>query len=267
MRDPIVRADRLTVVDYEKAFADLTKWAQRNDDVRALVMTGSGGAKTAHPLSDRDIEVYTTDVEALVDDESWWSGLGDVLVVERLENADADPTRLVYYIGGKLDFTLVPADRLNGMTYERPFKILLDKDEVAASLRLSTPATGEVPDAADFEEAVDWAYAAALMCAKAVVRDELWAAKFRDNDLKEQLLQMVEWDHRSRYGADYDTRYLGTRMNQWMDADIRQSLLGCWGHLDAVDTVRALRTLSISSQALRRAPLCDSPCRTSITTA
>lgn len=52
---------------------------------------------------------------------------------------------------------------------------------------------------------------------------------------------MLEWDHRARYGADYDTRYLGRRMNTWMDPDIRQELLGCWGHLDVVDPAIALR--------------------------
>jgi aminoglycoside 6-adenylyltransferase len=52
---------------------------------------------------------------------------------------------------------------------------------------------------------------------------------------------MIEWDHRARYGPDFDTRYLGTRMNQWMDADIRDALLNCWGRLDAKDTEFALR--------------------------
>jgi hypothetical protein len=29
------------------------------------------------------------------------------------------------------------------------------------------------------------------MCAKAVVREELWSAKFRDNNLKDQLLALL----------------------------------------------------------------------------
>jgi aminoglycoside 6-adenylyltransferase len=176
----------------------------------------------------------------LLADESWWSRLGDVLVVERLENAEGCPTRLAYYIGGKLDFTLIPANRMSGTTYERPYTVLLDKDGHADHLHLSKP-KWTVPSECEFVESVNWAYAAALMCAKAAVRDELWAAKFRDQDLKEQLLQMVEWDHRARYGADYDTRYLGTRMNEWMDQDVRQELLGCWAHLEPVDTAAGLR--------------------------
>lgn len=52
---------------------------------------------------------------------------------------------------------------------------------------------------------------------------------------------MIEWDHRLRCRASVDTRYLGTRMNTWMDADIRHALTHCWSHFDAADTAAALR--------------------------
>jgi len=42
--------------------------------------------------------------------DDWWSHLGDALAVERLENGDDKSTRLIYYLGGKLDFTLVSVD-------------------------------------------------------------------------------------------------------------------------------------------------------------
>jgi aminoglycoside 6-adenylyltransferase len=227
-------------VDYEKTLAQLTDWALKNESVRAMVLTGSGGARDAHCLSDRDIEIYCTDVDGLLADESWWMGLGQVLVVERLENPGRHPTRLVYYVGGKLDFNLLRAERLGDQVYDRPFQVLVDKDGTAPSE--VTPSTWAPPDASKFDESVNWAYAAALMCAKAVVRGELWSAKIRDNDLKGQLLEMIEWDHRTRYGPDFDTRYLGTRMNDWMDADVRHALHTCWGHFDAIDAEHALRS-------------------------
>lgn len=234
------RSCRLLDVDYESVLADLIEWGTTEECVRGLVLTGSGGSKTAHRLSDRDVEVYTADVEALLADEAWWSRLGEVLVVERLENADGHPTRLVYYADGKLDFTLIPADQLGSGSYVRPFEVLLDKDGATTGMQ-RTPLAWPRPSAADVDESVNWAYAAALMCAKALVRDELWAAKFRDVDLKDQLLHMIEWDHRTRYGDDLDTRYLGTRMHHWMDADIRAELRDCWGHFDKNDSAAALR--------------------------
>ena len=71
---------------YEKALDQLTHWAESTDTVRALVLTGSAAAHLAHSLSDRDLELYGTDPGRLLQDESCWSELGEVLVVERLEN-------------------------------------------------------------------------------------------------------------------------------------------------------------------------------------
>jgi aminoglycoside 6-adenylyltransferase len=79
------------------------------------------------------------------------------------------------------------------------------------------------------------------MCAKAIVRDEPWSNKIRDRDLKTSLLTFIEWDHYVRHGLDYDVRFLGSRMRQWMDADVQQALEQCWAHFDVVDSARALR--------------------------
>lgn len=99
-----------------------------------------------------------------------------------------------------------------------------------------------------------WAYAAALMSAKALVRGELWRAKFRDNDLKEHLLTMIEWEHWAHYGNQYDPRYLATRMNECMDEDIREELASCWGRFNPLDSVLALRiTLALYRRVSERA--------------
>lgn len=229
-------------MNYGEVLEKLIAWATEVDVVRAVIVTGSAVTGDGHPLSDRDIEIYASDADELADDDSWWSSLGEVLVVERLEDEDLGyPTRLIYYAGGKLDFTLIPSEDLAESEHDRPFRVLLDKDGCApdpASIRTDC---GELPEEDELEESVHWGYAAALMCAKAVVREELWSAKLRDQDLKEELLRVIEWDHRVRYGATYDTRYLGVRMNSWMDADIRDELTGCWSHFDTADTTAALR--------------------------
>jgi aminoglycoside 6-adenylyltransferase len=51
-------------LDYEQALASLKSWAEADANVRALVMTGSGGAGNTHPLSDRDIEIHAKHVDA-----------------------------------------------------------------------------------------------------------------------------------------------------------------------------------------------------------
>jgi len=90
----------------------------------------------------------------------------------------------VYYIDGKIDFMVGPVDALPAVRYARLFRVLLDKDRAAdASPPVELLAT-DPPTAASFRECIHWFYAAALMRAKCVVRDEPWQAKFRDRDLK-----------------------------------------------------------------------------------
>ncbi len=151
-------------VDYNAALDALRKWAEQTDSVRGVLVTGSAAAGDVHPLSDRDIEIYTHDVEGLLDDESWWNGLGEVLVVERLGNDLDHPTRLIYYVGGKLDFTLIPAGDLATAVHPRPFEVLVDKDADAPPSRSSVE-TPNLPEQDEVDEAINWGYAAALMCA------------------------------------------------------------------------------------------------------
>lgn len=227
-------------VDYDAVINTLTSWSQRQDNVRALLLTGSAATGQTHPLSDRDLEVYVEDPAPLLNDDSWWDQLGEVLVVERLDAAGWFPSRVVYYAGGKLDLTVIPIEQITSIPRDRSFRVLVTKDARTRALSL-TSSSSPLPSADAFAQALHWGYAAALMCAKAAVRDELWMAKVRDGNLKAQLLLLIEWDHRSRYGTEVDVRYLGTRMRQWMDQDVKDALDNCWGHFDAVDTSAALR--------------------------
>lgn len=179
-------------MNYDVVLADLLDWARRGDNVRTVVLTGSAASSTDHPLSDRDIELHVLDAAPLEGFDGWWTALGEVLVVERLENDASAPTRLVYYVGGKLDFTLIERDDA-GELYDRPFHVLMDKDGVAAGFRLVENVASE-PDQTEFDDCRDWGYAAALMNAKALVRDEPWSANIRDSDLKAELLRLIEWD-------------------------------------------------------------------------
>ena len=84
--------------------------------------------------------------------------------------------------------------------YDRPFTVLLDKDEVAGDFTLCAP-TVVGPTQAVFDESANWAGAAVLMTAKAIMRDEPWSVMMRDADFKVELLRMIEWDHILRYGS------------------------------------------------------------------
>lgn len=222
---------------------DVVAWASSQDNVRLAVLTGSlvRRPEEVDSLSDLDIELYVRDPRRLLETEGWYRRFGEVLAVEELENEGWHPTRLVYYVDGKIDFMIGPMTALeDGVEYSRGFRVLLDKDGSGERLR-ARPTTARPPTPAEFQMCVDWLSAAAIMTAKSIVRDEPWMAKIRDRDLKDELLRMIEWDHRSRYGWEFDTWHLGVGLRRWMDGDVQTSLERCWGRFSSSDTTAALR--------------------------
>jgi aminoglycoside 6-adenylyltransferase len=229
-------------MDHQRVLSEVIQWANADDNIRAVVLTGSmaHGVEQTDEWSDLDIELYVIDPGRLLDDDSWYATFGKVLAVEALPNPGEHPTRLLYLVGGKIDFTVAPATSLGTTRYVRPFRVLIDKDKKAVDLAVASLVTARPPTPADLLECMNFFYAAALMCAKAIVRGELWAATIRDRDLKEQLLAMIEWDQKARYGSDYDTWYDGKYLRKWADPDVQHALASCWARFDAVDMCRAL---------------------------
>src|SRR5437867_3125550 len=110
--------DQLLVLDQIQA------WAESDENIRAVVLTGSLAVDEsgADPLSDLDVELYAVDTTQLLDSSGWYQQFGDVLVVEALENLGWYPTRLIYYVDGKIDFAIGEVSVLQkGAEYARPF--------------------------------------------------------------------------------------------------------------------------------------------------
>lgn len=230
--------DQLAVLDLVVA------WARHDDNTRVVVLTGSvaRGEGSFDELSDLDIELYVTDPSVLLEADAWYHQFGEVLVVEALENPGWHPTRLVYYFDGKIDFMVAPTVVLTeGVSYDRPFRVVVDKDNLHGAFRRSPGEQQRPPTVAEFLQCVHWFYAAAIMWAKCLTRDEPWAAKMRDWDSKSQLLTMLEWDHKARKGWEYDTWYNGAHLRAWMDPDLVRAVEACWSGLSLRDSIGALR--------------------------
>jgi aminoglycoside 6-adenylyltransferase len=229
-------------MDHPRLLDDILTWASADANVRLVVLTGSLAREegAADQLSDLDIELYVRHPQLLLDRGDWYDRFGQVLVVEELENPDWNPTRLIYYVDGKIDFMIAGVDAAKrGVEYDRPYRVLVDKDGLGNRLHaVSLPA--RPPSSDEFSTCINWFYAAALMCAKGIVRGEPWMAKGREWDLKTQLLQMIEWDHKSRYGWNFDTWQLGRHMREWMDADIIERLRRCWADFSPENMTSAL---------------------------
>lgn len=220
--------DQMAVLD------EVSAWVSEEENIRLVVVTGSvaRGDGAFDELSDLDLELYVRDPAVLLDERGWYERFGRVLVVEELESPGWHPTRLVHYVDGKIDFMIGPTTSLErGVRYDRPYRVVVDKDRVVDTLH-ATARPEEVPPAPEvFKRSIEWFYAAALMWAKALIRGEPWLAKVREWEANSQLLHMIEWDHKARFGWGYDTWYLGGHMRQWMDPDVIRDLERCFADI------------------------------------
>lgn len=215
-------------MDQREAVDEIATWASADDNIRMVVVTGSVARGDHDRHSDVDVELYVREPSVLLDDRSWYSRFGEVLAVEELPNPGWHPTRLLYLVDGKIDFAICSVSDVHAVAHTRPFRVVVDKDDLSSDLAIANPEAATPPTEAEFVECVNWFVAAALMQAKLVARNEPWLVKYRDHDLKAQLLRMIEWDHRARHGWNFDTWYLGKHIDQWADADVRESLDRCW---------------------------------------
>lgn len=233
-------------------------WAQKEENIRALVLTGSR-ARSDSPdfLADFDIALFVTDPRPYLTSDSWlravgnfWVSIPEKMYVGAREEAH---TLLVIFEGGvKVDFAFFPPDVLKKFDASGNFaalcaagyKVLLDKDDIAATLQtVRLPARcGQKPTPEEFDMLVKEFFFEVYHVAKYLHRHDLWIAKFRDWSTKELLLCMLEWHAKAIHGWDHDTRHQGKEMHEWVDPEAWTVLQNCFGRFDAADSWRALET-------------------------
>ena len=225
-------------------------WAQRDDNVLALITTGSAARSDARrdEFSDLDVEVIARDPQPLLADDSWFTGFGGIWVVLRFDRLRY-PTRLVIYDGGsKVDFTVAGVRRLEEMSdqldplYERGYRVLLDKGGAAGNL---PPASGGFPVHAapaqtEYDATVEEFWFEAAHLPWYLARDDLWVVKFRDWTMKTDLLKMLEWHAAAHSEAPVDVWHIGTRMKEWVDEETWRQIHDVYARFHQRDSWRAL---------------------------
>lgn len=234
--------------------AAVLQWAQHDENIRAIVQTGSSSRSpgASDRFSDRDIELICRDPGPLLTDDAWIHAIAPVWVALSFENDPDDfETRLVFYEGGrKVDFTIAVRSRLDAMIatgdldplYERGYRVLLDKDGLTSGLPAPTGRAPRLPLPTEEQFAASvtefWFEAAHMPIY--LTRGDLWVVKLRDGTMKAMLLRMLEWHALVTHGPDTDVWHIGTKMQRWTDPQTWADLHSVFGHFDAADSFRAL---------------------------
>jgi len=228
---------------------EIKKWAMERPDVRALILFGSQAQRgQADPLSDIDLGLFVTDLEAFLADQDWCETFGAIWLRVGVPLGTAHIEKILFEDGTLVEFSLHPVEDLAAMQEHLPaymepgYKILVDKDKSARSL---PKASGEVPTpvpptAEQYHQTLKAFWMNAYQLARYLLRDELWRAKHYDWQLKQHLLAVMGWHALLVRGQEHFTTFEGKRLKEWTDPDTYISLMTIFGRFYPADSWRAL---------------------------
>jgi aminoglycoside 6-adenylyltransferase len=238
---------------YEKIEKNFVSWARTVEDIRAAFIVGSR-ARNDHPAdewSDMDIIFFTSKQNYYLSNNEWLNNFGDICTSFVSETVGGDPECLTLFDGGwQVDFVIHTADNLDQIVknkiipsnFYRGVKVLIDKDHVAHEImpQYSKAPQGNFLSEDKFLQTINMFWFITLYTAKQILRNELWVVKVRDGNLKELLLQMIEWHEKTVNGVEYDTWHAGRFLCEWASKETQVELLNSFGHFDRNDSWKAL---------------------------
>lgn len=240
---------------YERVQTELVAWAERIAEVRTIIVVGSQArqVKPADEYSDLDVSLYVAGnyEQKTASYLRWMQDFAPVWMILD-EHHDETKSWLILYQGGiKVDFSVTPISILQQLIGEqqlwddqqRGYKILLDKDGIAAQLPVPTPFDPPPyvpPTQAQFIQRVEGYFYGAVYVAKQIKRGNLWKAKWADQIQQRMLLEMLEWHSHATHEQSVDTYYRGDFMRDWVSEITWRELHQVFAHFDALDSREAL---------------------------
>lgn len=209
--------------------AQLQEWAAASENIRAIILTSSRADPNRTPdlLSDYDVQVYVRDTAPLVADDGWVASFGSIMVRWPLHPTPTFSgdwvTQLVLFDDGvRIDFQITATDQIDTDELDNGYRVLVDKDGLAA--RLPTPTYTHYavtpPTAAEFADRLNAFWWDIIYVAKALHRGELNFAKYMlDGTVRFDKLQpLIAWAIATRHDRPVKVGLYGRWFHKHLDA-------------------------------------------------
>ncbi|MEZ4734701.1 MAG: aminoglycoside 6-adenylyltransferase [Caldilineaceae bacterium] len=248
----------------------LIRWAERQDSVRAMLLTSTRAIPhaTVDLLSDYDVILVVRDIHPFHVDRRWLQAFGQVLV-SYWDPIQPDPIYGFAYFGNvieygdglKIDFTLWPVALLQRIVNESMlpaeldagYQILLDKDQLTDGMPppsymayRPTPPTHEF-----YQTFVEEFFSDVPYVAKCLWRHELLPAKWcLDYDMKHVYLrQLLEWRMAIDHHWSTPTGALGKGLKKQLPPALWSQLEASYAGADVAENWAALyKTIALFRQ-------------------
>jgi aminoglycoside 6-adenylyltransferase len=226
----------------------------KDEDIRAVILEGSLAVNTqVDELSDYDINIFATHYEKYINDDSWLSQIGEVMLYQKEQiifYGAVVPSHLVLFRDRqRVDFSYWDVSLLSEMvqgdkvyeSYKNGYQIMVDKDHLAQQLK---PPSGDgfaisPPQRYEFLETIYGFWFEAYCVAKYLSRQDLWYAKLIENSyIKTYLFRMALWNHQAEnsWKPDPLIHLEGKRFEKWAPAELIESVARCFSPYRVDDT-------------------------------
>lgn len=241
-------------IQKEELLARFVEYAKSDDNIRALILEGSSASnKKTDEFSDYDLSVISKEPEKLLNDNSWYENIEDIMVCLPLsfkENSTEIHVRLAMYDGGaKIDYGIYPIKYVTDIIksqkltqrYRLGYEVLLDKDNMVKFPKADHKLYPvEKISQEEFFRWVNTFFYEASQMPMYLVREDLWHNKLRDWTLKEYTLRILELSEKVKNGWDYNVGVDGKKMKSWLSSENYKLIKDTFGRFDKDDSWKSL---------------------------
>ncbi len=224
----------------QEMFSLLHDWAQRNDNIRTVLLTSSRANPHAFTdiFTDYDFEIFVEDLDAFISDDGWLDQFGSLIKKVALQDGNWRTRLVLYEDGTKIDFQISTSDHIQRLAeltelptkYDNGFKVLLDKDGFAK--KIPAPSYKAYitmkPSEEIYADIINSFWGDTAYVANSLWRDELYFAKYMlDNVIRFNYLQpAIEWYLGVKHDWGINPNKFGRWFKRYLDSET-------WAELEA----------------------------------
>jgi aminoglycoside 6-adenylyltransferase len=220
-------------------------WAENENEIKAIILEASrSSGKVTDELSDYDINLFVTNNQKYLNDNSWICLFDEVIVYQKTKYYYKEykvPTRLVVYKNQpRVDFSFMQYKILEELVsseeltepYKNGYKVLLDKTGLCSKLKQPdyTGFTVTKPSKDEVLTKIYNFYFEAYSVAKFLKREALWYSKILENGyLKQFLLDVILWNESyKRNWTANDIHLYGKNLESKLSPELIEELSECF---------------------------------------
>lgn len=246
----------------EEKLEALIEWAKKNEDVRALLLTGS----LANPLapfdqfSDLDIEFVFENNSNYIIEKDWIMSFGNpIAMIEEDETCfeGMHAMKMVLFEDGlKVDFKLYSKSNFLRETkheglpedWDIGYRILMDKDGITKQMQQPTYQVSLIrkPSEEDFLKMINDFWWDTTYVAKCLARNEIFYAKYMSETVirTEYLVPMIEWFIAADHHWNVTTNKHGRLFKKYLNQEIWTKIEKTFSGSDIDDNWNALSAMT-----------------------